>query len=132
VQFLTVNQAAEEADVHEATIRRWIGDGLLKSTRLGPRAIAISPEDLEKTLESRKGWTNGQSRGHSWFNTPINAKKKQKPQSKSTMARVHFRATMMQQRRMAHIREKFPDPVPPGTIKEYCLNHLMVLKYKGE
>ena len=125
MQFMTVAQAAKEAEVHEATIRRWIGDGLLKSAKIGPGMIAILPADLERMLEDRKDWANGQVRGHSWFNTPINARKKKAPVTVSKKDEVHALADALMQQRIEHIRQRFPNPVPPGTVKEYCLNHLM-------
>lgn len=45
---LSIIQAADKAHVHPMTIRRWIAEGRLKATRVGPRLIRISSDDLEK------------------------------------------------------------------------------------
>ena len=54
-QQFSINQAADKAGVHPMTIRRWIADGRLKATRVGPRLIRISAEDLEKVFTPMGG-----------------------------------------------------------------------------
>lgn len=44
--LLSVTEAARIAGVGPRTIRRWIADGSLPASRLGPRLIRIKPDDL--------------------------------------------------------------------------------------
>jgi excisionase family DNA binding protein len=50
-ELLHVKEAAEQLDVHEATIRRHIADGLLRALRLGENGrYRIRRQDLDAFL----------------------------------------------------------------------------------
>jgi excisionase family DNA binding protein len=48
-EYLTVQEAADRAAVHEITIRRWIKDGSLKASRRG-RVLRIDANDLTNCM----------------------------------------------------------------------------------
>lgn len=48
--YLTTSQVAEQLQVDESTIRRWIVDGRLPATRPG-RGYRVNPDDLAELLE---------------------------------------------------------------------------------
>lgn len=43
---VTVQQVADDLQVHERTVQRWIADGTLKALRVGPTLLRINVEDL--------------------------------------------------------------------------------------
>lgn len=45
---LTVKEAASELGVKPPTIRRWIAQRLLGHVRLGPRAVRIPREEIDR------------------------------------------------------------------------------------
>ena len=47
---VTVQQVADDLQVHERTVQRWIADGTLKALRVGPTLLRINVEDLEAFL----------------------------------------------------------------------------------
>lgn len=47
---LTIRQTATHLGVDPRTVRRYIADGRLTAYRVGPRAIRIKAEDVEKLL----------------------------------------------------------------------------------
>lgn len=46
--LLTIPQAAELLGVHPNSIRNWIKDGLIKTTRLGHKLIRIDQNELKR------------------------------------------------------------------------------------
>jgi len=53
--WITLQQAAEELQVHTDTIKNWVKKGLLTSSQMVPRgAIRISTVSIEKMLERSK------------------------------------------------------------------------------
>lgn len=48
--YLTTAQVAEQLQVDESTIRRWIVDGRLPATRPG-RGYRVNPDDLDELLQ---------------------------------------------------------------------------------
>lgn len=58
---VTVQQVADDLQVHERTVQRWIADGTLKALRVGPTLLRINVEDLEAFLRSG-GATQAQDR----------------------------------------------------------------------
>lgn len=52
-RHLRVSEVAAALGVTDATVRRWVKDGLLPARRLGPgRLILIDPSDLEALISS--------------------------------------------------------------------------------
>jgi excisionase family DNA binding protein len=49
-ELLTIREAAEVLRVSEVTISRWIKQGRLPALRVGPRAIRIRRDDLDKVV----------------------------------------------------------------------------------
>jgi excisionase family DNA binding protein len=47
IKNLTIHQAAEYVGVNPRTIRRWISQGQLPASRVGPRLVRIKADDLE-------------------------------------------------------------------------------------
>lgn len=45
-ELVSPRDAAELCGVHQRTIRRWIAQGYLPATRLGPKALRIRATDL--------------------------------------------------------------------------------------
>ncbi|MBF9315845.1 excisionase family DNA-binding protein [Mycobacteroides chelonae] len=45
-ESVTVRYAADLANVHVSTVRRWIKDGHLKAWRAGPRLLRINRDEL--------------------------------------------------------------------------------------
>lgn len=56
---VTVQQVADDLQVHERTVQRWIADGTLKAHRVGPTLLRINVEDLAAFL-SGEGATRAQ------------------------------------------------------------------------
>ena len=54
-QLISVRTAAEQADVHAQTVRRWIQSGELPALKLSARLYRIDPDDLQDFLNERKG-----------------------------------------------------------------------------
>jgi excisionase family DNA binding protein len=53
VRPLRVSETATRLNVTEATVRRWVRDGLLPARRLGPgRRILIDPDDLGRLFSN--------------------------------------------------------------------------------
>jgi excisionase family DNA binding protein len=52
--LLTIDDTAVHAKVSPKTVRRWIDCGDLPALRLG-KLLRISPEDLARFLEKRRG-----------------------------------------------------------------------------
>jgi excisionase family DNA binding protein len=51
-RWLTVAQIADELQVHQETVRRWLRDGRLEGKNFGGKSgYRIRQEDLEKFLE---------------------------------------------------------------------------------
>lgn len=51
-QYLNDEDVAKRFGVHVSTIKRWRLEGRLGFTRIGPRRVAIRPEDVEALLEN--------------------------------------------------------------------------------
>lgn len=51
---LTVTQVAKSLSVSEEQVRRWIREGALQHTRLGPRTTRITQAQLQAFLENHK------------------------------------------------------------------------------
>ncbi len=51
-KFLTDATVAKRFGVHASTIKRWRLEGRLGFTRIGPRRVAIRPEDVEAFIQS--------------------------------------------------------------------------------
>jgi excisionase family DNA binding protein len=51
---VTVQQVADDLQVHERTVQRWIADGTLKALRVGPTLLRINVEDLEAFLSGER------------------------------------------------------------------------------
>ena len=51
-RLLTLEDACEQLQVSEATIRRLVKDGELRVVRIG-RAIRVRPEDLDAFIQAR-------------------------------------------------------------------------------
>jgi excisionase family DNA binding protein len=49
-ELMGLPQAAQYADVHARTIRRWIASGHLKAVRVGPRLIKVDRHELDAML----------------------------------------------------------------------------------
>jgi excisionase family DNA binding protein len=49
-ELMGLPQAAQYADVHARTIRRWIASGVLTAYRVGPRLIKIDRHELDGIL----------------------------------------------------------------------------------
>jgi excisionase family DNA binding protein len=56
-----IKTAADQAQVHPMTIRRWIAEGLLPAYRLGPRALRVDLNDLD-AMATRLPTTGGGDR----------------------------------------------------------------------
>ena len=56
---VTVQQVADDLQVHERTVQRWIADGTLKALRVGPTLLRINVEDLAAFLRG-EGATQAQ------------------------------------------------------------------------
>ena len=48
--LVNINQAAEYADVHPMTLRRWIAAGRVRAYRVGPRLLKVDLNELEASL----------------------------------------------------------------------------------
>ena len=46
MSYMTVQEAAASRKVSTRTIRRWIADGRLPASRLGPTLVRIDSDDL--------------------------------------------------------------------------------------
>lgn len=51
-KWLTVGEVAEQCQISEVTVRRWISAGDLRAAKLG-KGWRVKPEDLEAFYESR-------------------------------------------------------------------------------
>lgn len=49
-RLVTVAKAAEYADVHPMTVRRWIATGRVRAYRLSPRTTRIDLNELDAAL----------------------------------------------------------------------------------
>ncbi|TSE17873.1 helix-turn-helix domain-containing protein [Arthrobacter sp. KBS0703] len=49
-QLISLAESSARTGLSEKTLRRRIADGLLPAYRVGPRAIRVKPEDLDKLL----------------------------------------------------------------------------------
>ena len=49
-RLMTISAAAEYADVHPVTLRRWVAAGRLPAYRVGPRLLKIDLDDLESII----------------------------------------------------------------------------------
>ena len=49
-RLVSINQAAEYANVHPITVRRWVSASRLPAFRIGPRLLKIDMADLEAML----------------------------------------------------------------------------------
>ncbi len=54
-RFYSVQEIAEQLDVSERTVRRWIASGELVAHKLG-RAVRVSDSDLRDFLARRRGF----------------------------------------------------------------------------
>jgi excisionase family DNA binding protein len=55
-RWLTVAQVAEQLQVSEVTVRRWLREGALVGRQLGGRAgWRVSVEELERFMQARDG-----------------------------------------------------------------------------
>jgi excisionase family DNA binding protein len=61
--LMTVNDVADQLQVHPRTVKRWIAEGQLTAFKLGDRAgWRISEEDVQKFLaERRQGAVTGKA-----------------------------------------------------------------------
>ena len=48
--LVSIGQAAEYADVHPMTMRRWISAGRIRAYRVGPRLVKVDIADLDAML----------------------------------------------------------------------------------
>jgi excisionase family DNA binding protein len=53
-RYLTVSQVADRLQVSQRQVRRWLSDGSIGATRLGPHAIRIADNDLAHFLVTRR------------------------------------------------------------------------------
>ena len=53
--YYTMAGAAERLEVDPSTVWRWIKAGILPAHRVGPRAIRINKEDLDKVIRPANG-----------------------------------------------------------------------------
>ena len=51
-RLVGINHAAEYADVHPITIRRWVSAGRVPAYRAGPRLLKIDLNELDAMLQS--------------------------------------------------------------------------------
>lgn len=51
LDFLTLREAATRLQLSEATVRRYIRDGILPASRLGRRDLRINPTDLRALFQ---------------------------------------------------------------------------------
>ncbi len=58
-EFLTVPQAAEVLKVSAVTVSRWLKQGRLPAYRVGPRAVRIRREDIDRVLAPAVGTASG-------------------------------------------------------------------------
>ena len=49
-RLMTISAAAEYADVHPVTLRRWVAAGRLPAYRVGPRLLKIDLDELESII----------------------------------------------------------------------------------
>jgi excisionase family DNA binding protein len=49
-RLVTIAVAAQYADVHPVTLRRWIAAGRLPAYRVGPRLLKIDRDELEEII----------------------------------------------------------------------------------
>ena len=49
-RLMTISAAAEYADVHPVTLRRWVAAGRLPAYRVGPRLLKIDLDELEAII----------------------------------------------------------------------------------
>jgi excisionase family DNA binding protein len=49
-RFASIPEAAEEWDVHPATVRKWLATGLIRSYRSGPRLIRVDMKEIETMM----------------------------------------------------------------------------------
>lgn len=47
-QYLTTSEVGEILGVHRVTVRRWVGQGILKGKRVGPRNIRIHRAEVDR------------------------------------------------------------------------------------
>ncbi|MFL6109485.1 MAG: helix-turn-helix domain-containing protein [Marmoricola sp.] len=50
-RLVNISQAAEYADVHPVTLRRWIAAGLIPAYRVGPRLLKVDINELDAYLK---------------------------------------------------------------------------------
>ncbi|MUL75705.1 helix-turn-helix domain-containing protein [Mycobacterium sp. CBMA226] len=48
--LIGVPQAAEYADVHYRTMRRWIQEGRIRAVRVGPKLLKVDLNELERFI----------------------------------------------------------------------------------
>jgi excisionase family DNA binding protein len=48
--LVSIHQAADYADVHPITVRRWVRAGRLRAYRVGPRLLKIDLNEVESML----------------------------------------------------------------------------------
>jgi excisionase family DNA binding protein len=68
-EYYTVREAAEELGVSASTIWRWIDAGQLAASRLGPRAIRISANDVRNAVRPTEA--KRRPRAHPFGERPI-------------------------------------------------------------
>jgi excisionase family DNA binding protein len=49
-ELIGLSEAATQAGVHYRTVRRWIKNGHLEATRVGPKLLKVKQSDLDKLL----------------------------------------------------------------------------------
>ncbi len=55
MQFMTVNEVAENLQVHPRTVKRWLNEGKLKGVLLGDRAgWRVSKKQFEQFVEEQQ------------------------------------------------------------------------------
>jgi excisionase family DNA binding protein len=51
-QLISLAAAADYADVHPRTVRRWIASGVLTGYRAGPRMIKVDADELDAMIRA--------------------------------------------------------------------------------
>ena len=58
-RYMTTKEVADELEVSQATVVRWVRDGLIQANRFGKRIIKIPRIEVERLLnQNQQGTTN--------------------------------------------------------------------------
>ena len=55
---MTIAQVAEEYQLSDRTIRKYLTDGRLRGVRVGPRAIRLDPDEVRQALIAPRNATH--------------------------------------------------------------------------